>query len=455
MTPDRPRDDGRIVETAAGAVTLERVPQVEGVYRLPHDAVDVTLLLSERLLRTVEPFAFEQLQHTLALPGLERVIVTPDFHPGYGVPIGFTGVSPCHLYPDTVGPDPACSVSISRITGHRFGSLDKRARRAVLDELERVVVVDRRRQRVPYGPPIGFDALMEILTGGHRFDKTWVAAHPPLPAWASPKRLVELEAILHAVTTPRMLQQIGSIGGGNHFLEVQLGDDGELYVMAHFGSRGLGAAGSRYFFDRIRDDLTATGSGPLGPEGLLFVAADEPLGELYLMFQQAMLEYATYNHVVVQRAATAVVSEHVGGHATEFLGHIPHNFIERRDGRYWQRKGATPAYDVGGIPLLIPGSMSTASYLLAPGPNASSLGESVPHGAGRVLSRGLAKKTLDQAAMDLDLEERGVMANFRHVPLDEAHAAYKDVDEVIRAVVEPGVARLVQRLRPVLVLKGA
>jgi tRNA-splicing ligase RtcB (3'-phosphate/5'-hydroxy nucleic acid ligase) len=251
-----------------------------------------------------------------------------------------------------------------------------------------------------------------------------------------------------------MLQQIGSIGGGNHFLEVQLGEDGALYVMAHFGSRGLGAAGSRELFARIRSDMAERSGSPPEAGALMHVPAADPLGQLYFSFQHAMLEYASYNHVRVQAAAVEVLLDHLPGAEPTFLGHIPHNFIERREGRYWQRKGTTPAYDRDGIPLLIPGSMSTTSYLLAPGPNAARYGESVPHGAGRVLSRGDARRSLDQTEMDRLFDARGVMANFRHVPLDESQAAYKDVDEVIDAVVVPGVARVVQRLRPVLVLKG-
>lgn len=426
----------------------------EGVYQLRRDSVTVTLILTQRLLEAVEASAVEQLQCALALPGLEEAVVTPDIHTGYAVPIGFTGVSATNLYPDTVGPDPACSVSLSRLAYKDFETLDKPARRAILNDLEKAIVVDSRWRKASYSPPIAFEALLDILTGGHRFSKTWVATCRPLREWASAQRLKEFEALLRGLTTKRMLQQIGSIGGGNHFLEVQLGDEGDVYVMAHFGSRGLGAAGAEYFFKRIAENLSgSSGRTPRGSD-LLHVRADEPLGELYFMFQQAMLEYATYNHVMVQKAATEVLRNHLGVTDSEFLGHIPHNFIEFRGGRYWQRKGATPAYDNDGIPLLIPGSMATGSYVLAPGPNAAQYGECVPHGAGRVLSRGKAKKTLDQAAMDQAFEQRGVMANFRHVPLDESHAAYKDVDEVIEAVVRPGVAVVVNRLRPVLVLKG-
>jgi tRNA-splicing ligase RtcB len=436
-------------------VALEPRKIADGVYGFRYGHVEVTMLLTRALLEAMEDSAWEQLEASLDLPGLERVIVTPDVHTGYAVPIGFTAVSSSHLYPDTVGPDPACSVSLSRVPNPGLERLDKRARRAILDDLERAVVVNVRHRRGSLAPPIAFEELMEILHGRRRRAKTWVAAHPRLTELASSDRLAAFEELMRELDSARLRQQLRTIGGGNHFLEVQVGDDDELYVMAHFGSRGLGATGARWFEERIRADMRARAGRFGGATELLHVPADDPLGQLYELFQQAMLEYATYNHVQVQEAACEVLSRHLGVGPGTFLGHIPHNFIERRDGRWWQRKGATPAYDNDDIPLLIPGSMSTTSYVLAPGPNAERLGASVPHGAGRVLSRGAAKRSLDQEATDAAFEARGVMANFRHVPLDESAAAYKDVAEVIRAVVTSGVAEVVRTLRPVLVLKGA
>lgn len=435
-------------------MTLATSPIADGVRSAHHGDVEVTLLLTPPLLDAMEDSAWEQLEASLDLPGLERVIVTPDVHTGYAVPIGFTAVSSSHLYPDTVGPDPACSVSLSRVPNPGFEGLDRRTRRAILDDLERAVVVNVRHRHGSLAPPMPFETLMAILHGRRRHAKTWVAAHPRLAELASSDRLAAFEKLMRELDSARLRQQIRTIGGGNHFLEVQVGDDGELYVMAHFGSRGLGATGARWFEERIRADVHARAGRFGGASDLLHVPAEDPLGQLYYLFQQAMLEYATYNHLQVQEAACEVLSRHLGVGPGTFLGHIPHNFIERRHGRWWQRKGATPAYDNDGIPLLIPGSMSTTSYVLAPGPNAERLGASVPHGAGRVLSRGAAKRALDQEAADAAFEARGVMANFRHVPLDESAAAYKDVGEVIRAVGVSGVAEVIRTLRPVLVLKG-
>jgi len=425
-----------------------------GVYRFIADGVDVVLLVTERLLEAIEESAWAQLRRSLTLPGLEQVVITPDVHTGYAVPIGFTAVSRTHLYPDTVGPDPACSVSLSRIAFDGFDALDKRARRAILDDLEQVIHVGGRHAKAPRPAAISFDELMRIVTGQRREPKTWVAASPPLTESLAPGLMPAFEEFLRGLVDTRLLRQIGSIGGGNHFVEVQLGENGDVYVMAHFGSRGLGAVGAQAFFERIRAACEADAGRAWSDDDMLFVEAGSRLGRLYFAFQQAMLEYATFNHVAVQRAATEVLCRHFGVEDATFLGHIPHNFIERRGGQYWQRKGATPAYDNQGIPLLIPGSLASASYVLAPGPNAERYGASVPHGAGRVLARGEAKRTLDQQEMDDAFDRHGVMGNFRHVPLDESTAAHKDVDEVIAAVEVSGVTRVVERLRPVLVLKG-
>lgn len=438
---------------------LGAVPVQDGVYEMQRGSVRVVLLLTEELVATLEEGALAQLERALTLPGLERVVVTPDVHTGYAVPIGFTAVSASHLYPDTVGPDPACSVSLSGFEAPALDAFDKPRRRGLLDDLEAHIGVSwrrrsRRRRRGPSGARLAFEELLAVVWGERRAPGTWVAGTPTLAQRYPADELERLSAFLREVATPSTLGQIGTIGGGNHFLEVQRGQRGDHYVMAHFGSRGLGGKGSEVLFERLREDQRRR-TGADGAETLLWVEAESPLGRLYDMFQQAMLEYASYHHVAVQRAACEVLAAHLTlGRAPRFLGHIPHNFIERRRGRFWQRKGATPAYGDTTIPLLIPGSMSTASYVLRPGPNADRFGASVPHGAGRKLSRRGALEALDQAAMDAAFDASGVMGNFRHVPLDESSGAYKDVDEVIRAVTVSGVAEVVDRLSPVLVLKG-
>ena len=172
---------------------LEPRKIADGVYGLRYGHVEVTLLLTRSLLEAMEASAWEQLEASLDLPGLERVIVTPDVHTGYAVPIGFTAVSSSHLYPDTVGPDPACSVSLSRVPNAGLERLDKRARRAILDDLEQAVLVNVRHRHGSLPPPIAFETLMEIVHGRRRHAKTWVAAHPRLAELASSELVLGLE----------------------------------------------------------------------------------------------------------------------------------------------------------------------------------------------------------------------------------------------------------------------
>jgi len=222
--------------------------------------------------------------------------------------------------------------------------------------------------------------------------------------------------------------------------------------MSHFGSRGIGAKGAKFFDEAIEAELTKWGAAPKNK--LLYVPADSSLGRFYFAFQQAMLEWTTHNHYIVQHSVAEAIQEVLPEAQFNFIGHIPHNFIEQRNEKFVGRKGATPAYDNDGIPLLVPGSMATGSYVLRPGKMAPKLGESVSHGAGRVLSRGKAKEMLDQGTINAEFKTRNVMGNFQNVPLDESHGAYKDVDEVIGALVDAEVAIVEKRLKPVLVLKG-
>ncbi|MEJ2289465.1 MAG: RtcB family protein, partial [Deinococcales bacterium] len=319
----------------------------EGVYRAERGGVEVLVLLTEPLVETLEEGALAQLERALALPGLERVVVTPDVHTGYAVPIGFTAVSRTHLYPDTVGPDPACSVSLSRFCAPTLDALDKPARRAILDDLETHIGVSQRRRHRRHpriGARLSFEELLAVVWGERRAPGTWVAGSPRLPERFDAADLERLTSFLREAATEATLAQIGTIGGGNHFLEVERGQGGDHYIMAHFGSRGLGGRGSELLFARLRADQRGR-CGAVAGDALLWVDADSSLGRLYDMVQQAMLEYTSYHHGEVQRVAGDVIGRHLMPcEAPAFAGHIPHNFIEWRGGRYWQRKGATPAY---------------------------------------------------------------------------------------------------------------
>jgi len=416
-------------------------------YKMRHGNVWATFLVSDQIMYSSEHDALKQIRNSMELPGVKKLTITPDFHVGYGFAIGSVVESETHLFPDVVGPDPACSVALSSLGPLGLSTLPTEKKRKVLEEIQTYVSVHHGRVRNQHAT-LTMKFFKEIIRGEFRGPKSWVNSMEPLWKFQNDSTYKKLIWLLERIMTPKMLEQIGSIGGGNHFLELQEDSDGNNYLMTHFGSRGIGAAGAKWFDGAIAEELKKW-NAVVPNDGLTFIPADSELGQLYFMFQQAMLDWTTYNHRDIHYAVSRLLSD-----SYEFLGHIPHNFIELRNGKYIGRKGATPAYDNDGIPLLIPGSMATGSYIMRPGPEAPKLGESVAHGAGRVLSRGAAKKILDQATINSEFEAIGMVGNFTDVPLDESHGAYKDVDEVIQSLVDAGVATVEKRLTPVLVVKG-
>lgn len=404
------------------------------VYKLNHKGVWATFLLNDELMSSLEGEAVSQLRGVMEMPGVDRVYLSPDMHVGFGFPIGTTLYSKTHIYPDVVGPDPACSVALSYVD-YDLTDTDKPTKRHLLNKVENRVAIER------LDTGFTMKEFMSVLRGENRPEKAWIT-HDPLDGDDPVFPLIE------QLTNERMLKHRSTIGGGNHFLEFGESSNGHTYILSHFGSRGLGAAGARYFEERLMNEMNAWGLN-VNKRSLKWMPADSEIGRLYMSFQRAMLEFSAYNHHYIHMKMEEVFDSKV-----TFQGHIPHNFIEERNGYFVGRKGATPAYDYNGLPLLIPGSMSTGSYVLSPGPEAHRLGETVAHGAGRVLGRRAAKEALVQEDVDREFNEAGLMGNFRNVPIDESAGAYKDIEAVIASLVDTGAAVVQDRLNPQLVVKG-
>lgn len=412
------------------------------VYRMRHKNAWATFLMNDELMANIEPGALVQLRNAMEAPGLDSVVITPDVHYGYSVPIGCTMVSQTHLYPDVVGPDPGCSVALSYL-----GKLDpeymSNQATTILQDVQKVVKAGREDNP---NDSMSQGEFFRILQGEYRPQESWLAVHdvPPVLLYS------DLSDLVDEVLTDKMLSQRSTIGGGNHFWEINIDSEGNYYLLTHFGSRGIGAALAKKFDQLIGAELEKWGVH-VTKDTLLYIPEDTLLGQMYFDFQTMMLEWATYNHNRVHQRTWDILSEHLD-FSPEFMGHVPHNFIEKReDGTYIGRKGATPS---DYYPLLVPGSMSTGSYVLREGEESSKLGRSVSHGAGRVLSRGQAKRELSQEEANFLFEEAGVVGNFTDVPLDESQDAYKDVDSVISSLVECGAAEVGFKLFPRLVMKG-
>jgi tRNA-splicing ligase RtcB len=239
--------------------------------------------------------------------------------------------------------------------------------------------------------------------------------------------------------------QIGTLGRGNHFVELQRGDDGRLWSMVHSGSRGIGQA--------IRDHHLAR--CPAGRHGFRFVDAGGEAGRAYLADASWAVAYATASRRAMVDVVGEVVARVLGAGADRgsFVD-CNHNHVRRETHAgetFWvHRKGAMPAGD--GEPGLIPGSMGTPSVHVVGRGCVDALCSSA-HGAGRRLSRTDARRTI--STRDVGRQMRGVWFDHRVAAglREEAPSAYKDIDAVLRA--QRDLVRIVRRLRPVLSFKGA
>ncbi|MFA5626159.1 MAG: RtcB family protein [Thiohalomonadaceae bacterium] len=409
------------------------------IYKMRHGNVWATLVMNDQLFGEYEYGALTQVRASMELPGIEKVSVMPDSHFGYGVAIGTTLESSTHLYPDTVGVDPACSVGMSEININVDSLSEKEKREAIRQVSEAVGVGNQLRDT-----GMTSAKFQEIVDGYLRPEGAWVNSYEPLWKERDTPHYKEFKKLMTYNLTENMLKQFNTIGGGNHFLSIEKNDIGQNFVASHFGSRGLGNKLARVFDATIKKEISSWG-GRLAND-LIYVPAESALGQVYYTFNRAMLEIATYNHYMVHEAVARVFHQGVN----EF-SHIPHNFIEYRNGKYIGRKGTIPAYDNNGIPMVVLGNMKDGSAIFTPG-NVS-YGDSVPHGAGRTMSRGNAKKILDQDVVNLELEEAGIMGNFEDVPIDESSGAYKNFDEVVKVIEDTGIGVLKFRTKPVLVWK--
>lgn len=347
-------------------------------------------------------------------PDVEHVAVMPDVHLSRDVCIGVATATRSTLYPQAVGGDIGCGITglAYRADAALLGEQSTATR--FFDGLYRRVPQNRHRVR---GGPLAWpdDLAPDALSHGRL------------------RRLAEREG----------LPQLGTLGRGNHFLELQGDDEGQLWVMVHSGSRALGPA--------IRDWHLrhATERG-----GLLGLDVDADEGRAYLADLRWALAYAEANRTRMVEAVTDIVGDILGAEPIrESAIRCHHNFaeLERHGGRsLWvHRKGAIAAGD--GTPGIIAGSMGTPSYhVVGRGCEAALCSSS--HGAGRVMSRSDARRHI--SLRDLGRQMNGVWFDHRRASRlrDEAPAAYKDIDKVMRAQRE--LIRIERRLHPLLSYKG-
>jgi tRNA-splicing ligase RtcB len=443
---------------------------------------------SRELLKDAQQ-ALGQVVNVATLPGIVGAsYAMPDIHWGYGFPIGGVAATDVHeggvVSPGGVGFDISCGVRLLAADCDRAEL--RPALHAVMDGLDRAIP----RGAGPGGvwKLTGPGQLERILEGGSRY-----AVEQGHGEERDLARCEDRGAVADADVArvgprarERGLGQVGSLGSANHFLEIQqvaeVYDeraaaafglaDGQVCVMIHCGSRGLG---HQICTDHVREmDRAMARHGITVPDRQLACAPVESSeGQAYLGAMAAAANYGRANRQLLTDAARRVF-EHAAGVRLTLVYDVSHNLakIETHtvDGTRRvlcvHRKGATRAFPPGhpdlpddlseaGQPVLIPGTMGTASYVLAGVPGGGAFA-STCHGAGRTMSRHEAMRTVTDRQLRARLEQVGVAArprSWRSLP-EEAPEAYKDVDAVVVVGEEAGLCRRVARLVPIGVVKG-
>ncbi len=488
--------------------------------------LDVTIFANQQV--PIEAVAVRELQSMLQLqetlesvyqacpaqfrdePRIERIAVTPDFHKARGIPVGTILETTGFIVPQAIGNDINCGMRLHRT------SLDAEMVQSSADQLEsacrsmffeagrRIPMAWEHRESLLLSGIEGLFASVDrsfdegLWSYFHRTDREETLSRIDRRGHLSANKTHGLDDFLGERSRLHRDSQIGSIGGGNHFVEFQKVErvlDGQIAhawglesgmvtVMVHTGSVSIGYASGSFYRDQVRQRHPA---GVVQPENGIFLL---PLGardqETESAFWNAMHNAANFayaNRMFLGLMAWASLEKCLGETRFDLLYDAPHNMIwkESRDGRetYVHRKGACPArgyeamsetpFAYYGEPVLVPGSMGASSYVLAGNGFAGSI-QSAAHGAGRAISRGASMKGFDRE-FERFLDEFRVVTpvDFRRQEIrqrsdivqkkladlrQEAPFAYKGIGPVIETIQESSMARPVVELKPLMTVKG-
>jgi len=437
------------------------------------------IFASEKLLEEMKKDkTLEQAKNMATLPGvLGNVIVCPDAHQGYGACIG--GVSAMDLQtgvisPGQIGYDINCSVRLLK-TNLKLSDVEKK-KKEIIQKLFRDV-------------PSGVGEEGRIKLSKEELDEVLKLG----AEWAVKKGYGNLQDLKHTEENgcmpnanpkdvsqrakSRGMPQLGSLGAGNHFLEVQVVDEifdkeaakafglekGMITIMIHCGSRGLGHQVASDYIKLMEKEY----GWPEEDRELVNAPITSELGKKYFSAMSCAANFAFANKQLITHWVRETMKRILPNFSAEVVYDICHNIAKREkhmvdeNGKKIEkeilvmRKGATRAFE--GQPIIIPGSMGTASYVLVGTTRAEEISfASTAHGAGRVESRTQAKRELDSDKIVKQLNEKGieVIAGSKKGIVEEAPEVYKDIDEVVKVSDKVGIGKLAARVIPLAVMKG-
>lgn len=375
----------------------------------------------------IDPEALEQLKNVSSLPFVHPhgVVAMPDVHVGIGATVGSVIATDHAVIPAAVGVDIGCGINAVRLSLHATDLPENLA--PIRHQIER---------DVPLGP------------GGAHKHKNMPKFDPELA-----QRLKLLMAKHPRLEKNQAQRQIGTLGSGNHFIEICLDQNDSVWVMLHSGSRGIGNLIGRYFIEKAKTKMEALGI-PLPDADLAYLPDDSDDFHDYVEAVQWAQDYAFENRRVMMDKTIAALRRHIKKpfHITQEAINCHHNYVEQEEhfGRkLWvTRKGAIRARagDLG----VIPGSMGQRSYIVRGKGNLDSYC-SCAHGAGRKFSRTQARKhfTVD----DLKAQTEGVECRKDSAVLDELPSAYKNIDEVMEN--QKDLVEVLHVLKQIVCVKGA
>lgn len=387
------------------------------------------IILNDRPVKiwtnNVEETAMQQIENLTTLPFLyHHLAIMPDVHAGKGMPIG--GVLACEdaVVPNAVGVDIGCGMCAVK-TNWKVSNIDQ--------DVLRKQIMRGIRKRIP----LGRDHHKQ------RQDEKYLPQGYDIESMEIVKRRIQ------AIT-----YEVGTLGGGNHFIELQKDGDDNLWIMIHSGSRNLGKQVGDYYNERAAV-LNQRWHSVVNPDiHLPFLPKRTAEFDAYWREMEYCVDFALCNRRLMMERIQEVLADALPGIEFEPMINIAHNYAawEEHFGKYVivHRKGATLA--TKGTVGIIPGSQGSASYIVEGLGNPESFC-SCSHGAGRKMSRTAAIKELDLQEELTWLNAMGIVHAIRHQEdMQEASGAYKDIEEVIAN--ESDLVRIKTRLMPIAVIKG-
>jgi len=453
--------------------------------------VPARIYASEKILEDIfRDRSIPQLINGTTLPGIvKHAIAMPDCHEGYSVPIGFVGAirtSDGVISPGACGFDINCGMRILK------SNYTQQEIKSYLDKITTGIQI-----QVPSGlgrgrkTKLGIKQINKILERGIPYlVKQGYGNQEDIENCESHGRLEQADAlVISDRAQKRGRGQVGTLGSGNHFIEIQkvekIFDErvanvfglfkDQVLVMIHTGSRGLG---HQVCTDYLRTMIPAMQRYKIKVPDREFacVPFNSPEGQRYFAAMAGAANYAWANRQMISFYIREVWKNILGQkEELELLYDVAHNIIKKEkhliDGKETEviihRKGSTRAfppqhpdipekYKEVGQPVIIPGTMGTASYVLVGTEKSEEAWYTVNHGAGRTMSRGAARRRFSGHQVIQDLEAKGIIIKYQNPRsiVEEAPMAYKNIDNVVEIADKAGLAKKVAKLVPLAVIKG-